>query len=142
MKIKIDEEKRIHLYNRDFDEMRNTLDITLQQTMAQMLGKGMDSGTITLKIDIGFERDVVKDDNAQSGERPAIHPEIDYKISFTMQQKGNVDGEIIPKGSDELLVDDNGGFYLVSREEASGQLSMFNSWDEYSEMVHKQKEDE
>lgn len=135
MKVRIDPEKKIHLYNRDFDEMRSSLDTTLQRTMAQMLGKDMDSGSITLKIDIGFERDVVRDDNAQSGERPAIHPEIDYKISFTMQQKGSVDGAIIPKGSDELLVDDNGDFFLVSREEASGQLSMFNSYDEYTDSL-------
>ena len=135
MKVKIDPEKKIHLYNRDFDEMRSSLDITLQRTMAQMLGKEMDSGSITLKIDIGFERDVVRDDNAQSGERPAIHPEIDYKINFTMQQKGSIDGEIIPKGSDELLVDDNGDFFLVSKEEASGQLSMFNSYDEYTDSL-------
>lgn len=132
MKTKIDAEKRIHLYNRDFDEMRNALDITLQQTLARMLGKEMDSGSITLKIDIGLERDVVRDDNAQSGERPAIHPEMDYKITFTMQQKGGIDGEIIPKGSDELVVDGNGAFFLVSKEEASGQLSMFNGWDEYA----------
>lgn len=135
MRIKIDPEKKIHLYNRDFDEMRNVLDVTLQQTMKQMMAKDMDAGTITLKIDIGFQKDVVHDDNAPSGTRPAIHPEVDYKINFTMQQKGSVDGEIISKGSDELLVDDNGDFFLVSREEASGQLSMFNSWDEYAEAV-------
>lgn len=135
MSIKIDPAKKIHLYNRDFDEMRNALDTVLQQTMARMLGKEMDSGSITLKIDIGFSRDVIKDDNADTGTRPAIHPEIDYKINFSMQQKGSVDGEIIPMGSDELLVDDNGDFFLVSREEASGQLSMFNTWDEFARAV-------
>ena len=62
-------------------------------------------------------------------------PEVEYKINFTMQQKGSADGAIIPKGSDELLVDDNGDFFLVSREEASGQLSMFDSWNEYVEAV-------
>jgi hypothetical protein len=129
---KIDKEKRIHLYNRDFDEMRNMLDITIQQVIARMLGKEMDSGSITLKIDIGLERDVVRDGNAQSGERPAIHPEMDYKITFVMQQKDSIDGEIIPKGSDELVADGNGSFFLVSKEEASGQLSMFNGWDEYA----------
>ena len=137
MKTHIDPEKKIHLYNRDFDEMREALDTTLQQTMMQMLGKEMDSGTITLKIDICFERDAVTDANARSGVRPAIHPEIDYKINFTMQQKGSVDGEIIPKGSDELLVDGNGDFFLVSREEASKQLSMFDNWDEFAKAVTK-----
>ena len=132
-KIKIDPEKRIHLYNRDFDGMRNMLDIMLRQTMSRMIAKEMDSGSITLKIDIDLNRDVINDDNAPSGTRPAIHPEIEYKITYAMQQKDSVDGEIIPKGSDELLVDGKGDFYLVSKEEASGQLSMFNSWDEFAQ---------
>ena len=139
MKINIDPEKKIHLYNRDFDEMRNMLDIAIQKTMKRMLEKEMDAGTITLKLDIGFQRDVVNDDNAPSGTRPAIHPEIDYKISFTLQHKGSADGDIIPKGSDELLVDGNGDFFLVSKEEASGQLSMFNTWDEFQNTVKEGK---
>lgn len=139
MKIQLDQEKKIHLYNRDFDEMRNMLDITLRQTMKQMLAKEMNSGSITLKIEIDFNKDVVEDDNAPSGTRPAIHPEIDYKINCMMQQKGSFDGEIIPKGSDELLVDGNGDFFLVSKEEASGQLSMFNTWDEFKEAVDNGK---
>lgn len=140
-KILIDSEKKIHLYNRDFDEMRNLLDITLQQTMMRMLGKGMDTGSITLKIDIALNRDVINDHNAPTGSRPAIHPEIDYKITHMIQQKDSVDGEIIPRGSDELLVDDNGNMFLVSKEEASGQLSMFDTWDEYSEAILNQREE-
>lgn len=130
-KIRIDPEKKIHLYNRDFDEMRNALDITLQQLMAKLVEKDLDSGNVTLKITIDLNRDVVQDDNAACGTRPAIHPEMDYKIAGVAQEKLGIDGEIIPKGSDELLVDNDGYFFLVSKEEASGQLSMFNSWDEY-----------
>ena len=136
MRIQFDEAKKINLYNRDFDEMRNVLDISIQKVMKVMLDKGLDSSTITLKIGIDLNREVVVDDNAPTGTRPAIHPEIDYKINFVMQEKGNMDGDIIPKGSDELLMDGNGDLFLASKEEASGQLSMFNSWDEYrSRMV-------
>ncbi|MBQ8962183.1 MAG: hypothetical protein IJ089_07535 [Clostridia bacterium] len=134
-KIKLDPEKKIHLYNRDFDEMRSMLDIVIRKTMAKLLGKQLDSASITLKIDIDLNRDVIADDNAPSGERPAIHPEIDYKINSTMQEKFGTDGDIIPKGSDELLVDEDGEFFLVSKEEASGQLSMFNTYDEYVDAV-------
>lgn len=135
MKIKLDPEKRIHIGNRDFDEMRVMLDRVLQQTMNKMLDKELDSGAITLKITIDMNRDVINDNNAPMGTRPAIHPEMDYKIGAMVQEKFGIDGEIIPKGSDELLVDDNGGFFLVSKEEASGQLSMFNTYDEYIDAV-------
>lgn len=135
MIIKIDPEKKIHLYNRDFDEMRNTLDIVLQKTMANLIDKELDSGVITLRMAINLNRDMIKDDNAPSGVRPAIHPEIDCKIGATMQEKFGIDCEIIPKGSDELIVDKNGDTFLVSREEASGQLSMFNTYDEFVRTV-------
>lgn len=134
-KIKLDPEKKIHLYNRDFDEMRNMLDISLNHLIAKLLGKELDSGTLTLKINIELNRDTVNDDNAPTGVRPAIHPEMDYKIGAVAQEKFGTDGDIIPKGSDELLVDGEGGFFLVSKEEASGQLSMFNSYDEYTKAV-------
>ena len=135
MKIRLDPEKRIHLGNRDFDEMRVMLDRALQQTMNKMLDKELDAGTITLKITIDLNRDLINDDNAPMGTRPAIHPEMDYKIGATVQEKFGTDGDIIPRGSDELLVDDAGFFFLVSKEEASGQLSMFNSYDEYIDAV-------
>ena len=135
MKITFDPEKRIDLYNRDFDEMRAALDTAIQQAMGRMLDKGVYAAAITLKIDIGLTRDVIDDANAATGMREAIHPEICYKLSFTMQHKGSMDGDVIPKGSDELLMDNSGSFYLVSKEEASGQLSMFNSWDEYREAL-------
>ena len=134
-KVKLDPEKKIHLYNRDFDEMRNALDVTLQHLMAKLVAKELDSGTVTLKIAIDLNRDMVNDNNAPMGTRPAIHPEMDYKIGAVAQEKFGIDGDIIPKGSDELLVDGEGGFFLVSKEEASGQLSMFNTYDEYTKAV-------
>lgn len=137
MRIQLDPEKKISLYNRDCDEMRSVLDKAMQNVMKVMLRKGLDSSAITLKINIDLNRDIVNDDNADLGTRPAIHPEMDYKITFVMQEKGSVDGDIIPKGSDELLVDDNGDVFLTSKEEASGQLSMFNSYDEYLEDMRK-----
>ena len=139
LSIKMDPEKKIHLYNRDFDEMRNVLDVTLQRTIARMLSKDMNTGSITLKIDIDLDKTEIADDNAPTGTRPAIHPEVDYKITFEIKQKDSVDGAIIPKGSDELLMDDDGNFFLASKEEASGQLSMFNTWDEYKTTVSKKK---
>lgn len=135
MKIKIDPEKQITLYNRDFDEMRRVLDSMIQSIFPRMLDKGMDAASITLKIDFALAKAEIADNNAALGTRPAIHPEVGYKLSVTMQSKDEDKGQIIPYGSDELLMDDDGNFFLVSREEASGQLSMFNSWDEYREAL-------
>lgn len=130
--MRIDAEKKLHLYNRDFDEMRNLLDTSIQQIFGQMISRRIDAGAITLKIDFNVERRVVMDNNAPTGEREAINPEVTYKIGINMQQKASMDGDIIPKGSDELLIGDDKSYYLVSREEASGQLCMFNNWDEYA----------
>lgn len=131
MKIKIDPEKRITLYNRDFDDMRSVLDGTIQNIIPQMLNRDMNAGSITLKIDIGLVKTVIRDKNAMMGTRPAVNPEISFRIGYVMQQKAEEKGDIIPKGSDELLMGDDGAFYLVSQEEASGQLSVFDSYDEY-----------
>ena len=40
MKIKIDPEKQITLYNRDFDEMRRVLDSMIQSIFPRMLDVG------------------------------------------------------------------------------------------------------
>ena len=129
--MRIDPEKKLHLYNRDFDEMRGELDASIQRIFGQMIGRGMDSGKISLTLDFTLNRNVILDNNAQTGEREAINPEVTYKIAVAMQRKEDIKGDIIPCGSDELLMDDSGSFYLVSKEEASGQLCMFNGWDEY-----------
>ena len=137
MRIKIDPEKQITLYNRDFDEMRRALDMAIQSIFPRMREKDMVAGSITLKIDVGLAKVSVADANASMGTRPAIHPEVGYKLNVTMQSKDEDKGQIIPYGSDELRMDDDGNFFLVSKEEASGQLSMFNSWDEFREAALK-----
>ena len=134
-KVKLDPEKRIGLYNRDFDETRALLDMAIQEVWCQMLYKGMCSASVSVKIDFKANREIINDDNAPTGTREAVHPEAKAKVSFTLQHKGGTDVEIIPKGSDEILMDDSGSAYLVSKEEASGQLCMFNSYDEYMEAV-------
>lgn len=131
MKINITPEKKISLYNRDFEETREALDMCIKETMRQLLIKDLEAGTVTLKIDFKINRDEIEDADAPTGTRMALHPEAKAKVSFTLQHKGNVDMDVIPKGSDELLMDSTGGAYLVSREEASEQLTRYNNWDEF-----------
>jgi len=61
---------------------------------------------------------------------------VGYKVGTVLQQKDETKGKIVKPGEDkEILVDDLGAFFLVSTEEASGQLSMFNTWDEFEDEV-------
>lgn len=140
MKIKIDPSKRITLYNHEFDEMRHALDTTIQTTLKAMIAREMDAAGIGLKINIDLIKTVVKDDNAPTGTREAMKPEISARIVAAMQQRVDKKVGVIGRASNkELLVDDEGNFCLVSPEETSGQLSMFNSWDEFKEAVDAEK---
>lgn len=143
MKVRIDPEKKITLYNKEFDVMRNDLDIAIRETIRKMVSKEINAGAIGLKIDIGIMKTTIKDDNAQSGYRQSMLPTISYKVGTVLQQKDETKGKIVKPGEDkEVLVDDLGDFFLVSKEEASGQLSMFNSWDELMQDISRQDDQE
>lgn len=141
MKIKIDSNKKVTLYNPEFNEMRNALDTTLQATLKSMIAKNMTGASIGLKIDISLIKQVIKDDNAQTGQREALRPDISARIVAAMQQRVDKKVGVIGKTSNvELLVDDTGDFFFVTKEEASGQLSMFNSWDEFQEAAEENQD--
>ncbi len=143
MKIKIDSAKKVTLYNPEFDEMRHALDTTLQTTLKSMLAKNMTGASIGLKIDIMLIKQVLNDDNAPTGKREALRPDINARIVAAMQQRVDKKCNVIGKTSNvELLVDDAGDFFFVSKEEASGQLCMFNSWDEFKEAAEENRKDE
>lgn len=134
MKIKIDPSKKLTLYSQEFDEMRNNLDLTLQTTLKAMIAKNMDAAAIGLKINVELIKVDLADDNAPTGTRPAMKPEISARIVAAMQQRVDKKCNVIGRASKkEILIDDDGNMCLVSEEEASGQLSMFNSWDEFKE---------
>lgn len=134
MKIKIDPSKKLTLYSQEFDEMRNNLDLTLQTTLKAMIAKNMDAAAIGLKINVELIKVDLADDNAPTGTRPAMKPEISARIVAAMQQRVDKKCNVIGRASKkEILIDDDGNMCLVSEEEASGQLSMFNSWDEFRE---------
>lgn len=136
MKIKIDPEKQITLYNKEFDVMRNDLDVAIQKTLPKMFHKGINLASVTLKIEIGTIKQDVTDNNALTGTREQVKVVMAYKVSTELKSKEEAKGSVVSLGDKkELLVDDSGRFFLVSSEEASGQLSMFNSFDEYVEEV-------
>lgn len=136
MKIKIDPEKQITLYNKEFDIMRNDLDVAIQKTLPKMFHKGINLASVTLKIEIGTIKQDIADNNAPTGTREQVKVVMAYKVSTELKSKEEAKGSVVSLGDKkELLVDDSGRFFLVSSEEASGQLSMFNSFDEFVEEV-------
>jgi hypothetical protein len=138
MKIQFDKDSKVSIYNPLFDVARNELDIILNGVISEMIEKDMNSGSVTLKIDISTSKDIINDDNASMGTRPAMNIEIDADVSHMIQSKGKTKVDIITRGHQkELVMDDNGELRIVSREEASGQLSMFNSWDEYKNAIEE-----
>ena len=142
MKIKIDSAKKVTLYNPEFDEMRHALDVTLRKTFKSMLASNMTGATIGLKIDISLEKQVITDNNAQTGQREAMKPEISARVVSAMQRREDKKCKVVGKTSNvELLVDDTGDFFFVTKEEASGQLSMFNTWDEFQEAAEAETVD-
>lgn len=141
MKIKIDPSKRITLYSHEFDEMRNNLDQTLQTTLKAMIKKNMDAAAIGLKINIELINVDLKDDNAPTGVRPAMKPEISARIVAAMQQRVDKKCNVIGRASrKEILIDDDGNMCLVSEEEASGQLCMFNNWSEFKDAAEEDQD--
>lgn len=143
MKIKIDPEKQITLYNKEFDVMRNDLDVAIQKTLPKMFHKGINLASVTLKIEIGTIKQDVIDNNAPTGTREQVKVVMAYKVSTELKSKEEAKGSVVSLGDKkELLVDDSGRFFLVSSEEASGQLSMFNSFDEYVEEVTGEGDDD
>ena len=136
LKITFEKDSKISIYNPSFDVVRNELDINLRGVVAEMVEKDQSSGSVTLKIDISTSKDIINDDNAPTGTRPAMNIEIDADVSHMIQSKGKTKVDVITRGHQkELVMDDNGELHIVSRDEASGQLSMFNTYDEYKKAM-------
>lgn len=134
--IQFDEKAKVTLYNPLFDVMRNELNIAIQQTVAEMVEKDMSAAAIGLKIDITTGRRMIADRYAATGMREAMSIMIGYKVGSTLQAKSETKGDVVSKTSPkELVLDDLGNLYMVSHEEASGQMCMFNSWDEYRQAM-------
>ena len=138
MKMNFSEEAKISFANPVFDVTRNTLNATLQNLVDEIVEKNLNSGSVTLKINISTESVIINDNNAQMGTRPAMCVEIGADISYAMQQKGSCKVDVIPKAAEkEIVMDDSRTTHIVSRNEASGQLSMFNTWDEYKKDIEE-----
>lgn len=137
----IDPKKMVTLNSPHFEEMRNELNRYISGALRAMDEKKMSAATIGLKIDIVTTRETVRDDNSPTGEREALMPNITYKLALTLQTKADTKGDVVGKGY-ELVRDDTGSYYIMTGEEASGQLNMFNGYDELPKGFGQEDEDE
>lgn len=126
--MNIDPKKRVTLSSPLFDKMRSDLDLYITKMLPLMEAKNSLAGTISLKIDFAILEDEVKCENSPTGEREALIPHIGYKIAMTMQSKAERKGDVVGKGHE--VIQDGATYYIVTKEKASGQLNMFNSYDE------------
>ena len=126
--MNIDPKKRLSLYSPHFDEMRKELDAYITRVFHIMEAKDTKAATIALKIDFNVLKDKISCDNSPTGEREAIIPNIGYKIAMTLQTKAEHRGDVVGKGHE--VIQDGMTYYIVTKEEASGQLNMFNGFDE------------
>lgn len=124
----IDPKKRLSLASPHFDEMRRELDAYITHVFKIMEIKDTNAATITLKIDFNVLEEKIACKNSPTGEREALIPYIGYKIAMTMQSKAERKGDVVGNGHE--VIQDGSDCYIVTKEEASGQLNMFNSYDE------------
>lgn len=129
MKIN-DDKKRLSLGSPYFDKMRLDLDAAIHGAVNSMLCKEINSGTVALKLDIALIPRTIPDDNAPTGTRDALPIKIAYKVAVTLQSKAELKDDVVNDLNHELVQDDTKAFFIVSTEEASGQLNMFNGYDE------------
>ena len=131
MKISIDESRRVSLYGEEFAQMRSLLDEAISNVMAVMRDRNTNSAAITLKIDVSLINTPVSDAGSPMGRRVAIAPEIGFKITTTLTSKSEQKQDIVKiEDGKEIVQDANGAYYIVTNEDANGQMSMFDHYEE------------
>lgn len=125
----IDESKKINLDNFHFRNMMADLNDRIEKAVPEIEEKGAAGMKITLNINIELMHGTKVDDNAPTGEREYIMPCVDYKIVQKMEFKDESNG-ILVGHNEEIIRDIDGNYYLMTAEEASGQLSIFDYEEE------------
>ncbi len=125
----MDDRKKLSLNSPFFDKMREDLDVYIRHGIVEMEKKDIANGAITLKIEMNTEHNTIRDDNSPTGERETIAPIINYKISMSMQSKAERKGKVVGIGH-ELVQDNTGSMFILTNAEASGQLSMFDAYEQ------------
>lgn len=136
----LDSSKQFSLQSPYFDKMRKELDAYISKAFSIMDKKEMNASKISLTIDIITDKAQVNDERAPLGVREAVLPRIDYKIGFRTEAKAEHKDAVGGAGH-EVVRDDYGNYYVLSKEEASGQMSIFNGFDEVDKEFPEEDEE-
>lgn len=127
----IDPRKKVTLSSPIFDKMRSDLDVYITKMLPIMETKNSLTGKISLTIDFEIIEDAVKCENSITGVREAKIPLIGYKLALSTQSKAERRDYVVGRGNE--VIQNGADYYIVTKEEASGQLNMFNSYDDGGE---------
>ena len=138
--------QKVELGSAYFDAMRRDLDGAIKSCIEAMNRQNINTGSVGLKIDIEAYRVSKPDRSALDGFQETIVPNINYKVTLALQSKEELKGRVV--GEDhEIVQDDTGAFFILTKEEAEGQLNMFSAelgipWDSGANDVlcHSQQE--
>lgn len=137
----IDRNKKFELNSPHFAKMREDLDAHIRKAFAIMDRKEMSGAKIGLVIDITTDHNEVKDNNAPMGVREAVTPHVAYKLTFKLEAKSESKNDIVGAGN-EVVKDDYGDYFIISHEEASGQLNLFNGFADVDKEFPEEDENE
>lgn len=112
--------KKINLYTEEFDELKISLNASIEHVVKKLASKEFEAGDINLKIKIGFKADY-------KNEKMYRKPVVLYKVNTVLQKKSNIDSEFSYKNK-ELVLDEDGE--PVLQEVKSSQIDVFEEDEE------------
>lgn len=126
-------EKGLHLTDEIFDGMRASADLQLQKLLSRLIDKDEDSGSLTIKIDVNLEKNLIDnfDPFSEDEKRWALIPIFDFKIGTSMRMKTEVKQSFNGAGL-ELYFDEDTGEYILKPIANTTQRSFFDG--DYTEV--------
>ena len=84
---------RFKIEDETFDEVRDSLNGMLQNTVTTMMDKKNAEGSVTLKLSISLENDRIVDPNT-GAIRDVVVPTFSHTVSNVVQTKNSIGGQI------------------------------------------------
>ena len=132
-------EQNLHLTDQAFDNLRASADIMLQKLLKNLVEKGEDEGSLTIKIDVDLMRSEVNnyDPSIEGAKRQMINPKFSFKVSTAMQVK-NEDKQNFNADGLELVLDEVTGEYVLRPVSNTSQRSIFDG--DFREVIDPEPE--
>lgn len=127
-------DKNIGIEDECFESLRINADAVLQKLIGNMVEKGSKTGSMTIKIEVGFATEFINDYDEYGypdGGHDALKPVFTHKISSVMKIEDKADGSNYSELM-ELHYDDDSGKYILIPIKGGQQMNLFES-QEYSQ---------